>query len=197
MPTAPAVKPSLLPPLSTPLERAIEQAQARFSPPQRIPGLWSVDDCPEALLPYLAAALSVDEWSHGWSVEKKRAVVREAIYIHEHRATPAAIRRALAALGHPDAELIERADCIRYDGSARYNGQHRHFGQEGWATYRIVLHRPVSIEQAQQIKRLLLSVGRNCVHLVALDFSRATLMYDGTARHSGAYTHGVVADQLN
>ena len=96
-----------------------------------------------------------------------------------------------------DAELIERADCIRRNGSARRDGRHRRFGQDGWATFRIILHRPVTIDQAQQIKRLLLSVGRNCVHLVALDFSRATLMYDGTARHSGAYTHGVVADQLN
>ena len=197
MPIAPAVKPSLLPPLSTPLERAIEQAQARFSPPQRIPGLWSADDCPEALLPYLAAALSVDEWSHGWSVEKKRAVVREAIYNHEHRATPSAIRRALAALGHPDAELIERADYVKRNGSARRDGRHRRFGQDGWATYRIILHRPVTIDQAQQIKRLLLAVGRNCVHLVALDFSRATLRRNGVARRSGQYTRGVVIDQLN
>lgn len=188
--------PSLLPPVSTSLERAIEQTQARYWPPARVPGLWSADDCPEDFLPYLAAALSVDEWSHGWPVEKKRAVVREAIYIHEHRATPAAIRRALAALGHPDADLVERADYVKRNGTARRDGRHRRFGQAGWATYRVILHRPVTIDQAQQIKRLLLAVGRNCVHLVALDFSRATLRRNGVARRNGQYTRGVVIDQL-
>ena len=115
--------PSLLPPLTTALERAIEQTQGRFAPAQSVPGLWNADTCPEDFLPYLAAALSVDEWSHGWPVEKKRAVVREAIYIHEHRATPAAIRRALSAHGHPDAELIERADCIRRNGTDLEGGK--------------------------------------------------------------------------
>ena len=49
-----ATTPSLLPPSSTPLERAIEQTQARFDPPLRIPGLWNSDTCPASFLPYLA-----------------------------------------------------------------------------------------------------------------------------------------------
>ena len=188
---------SLLPPSSTPLERAIEQTQARFAPARIVPALWNAADCPVSVLPYLAWALSVDEWDNGWSETKKRAVIEEARAIHLHKGTPSAIRRALASIGHPDAELIERADCIRRDGSARHNGLHRRKGQAGWATFRIILHRPVTIDQAQQIKRLLAAVKRNCVHLVAIDFSRATLRRNGTAARSGAYTRGVVADQLN
>ena len=187
---------SLLPPASTPLERAIEQTQARFAPALRIPALWNAETCPPDFLPYLAWALSVDEWDQGWSIEKKRAAIREARFIHERKGTPSAIRRALAALGQPDAELIERADCIRRDGSARHDGRHHRYGRDGWATFRIILHRPVTIDQAQQIKRLLAAVKRNCVHLVAIDFSRATLRRNGTAARTGIYTRGVVADQL-
>ena len=188
--------PSLLPPSSTVLERAIEQTQARFSPAMIVPTLWNAESCPTKILPYLAWALSVDEWDHGWSDAKKRAVILESRTIHQHKGTPFAIRRALTSIGHPDAELIERADCVRRDGSARHNGIHHRAGQAGWATFRIILHRPVTIDQAQQIKRLLAAVKRNCVHLVAIDFSRATLRRNGTAARTGAYTRGVVADQL-
>lgn len=188
--------PSLLPPSSTPLERAIEQTQARFAPRQIVPTLWHAASCPASVLPYLAWALSVDEWDHGWSETKKRAVIGEARAIHQHKGTPFSIRRSLSAIGHPDAELIERADCIRRDGRAKHNGLHHRAGQAGWATFRVVLHRPVTIDQAQQIKRLLAAVKRNCVHLVAIDFSRATLRRNGIAARSGAYTRGIVADQL-
>lgn len=188
--------PSLLPPSSTPLERAIEQTQARFSPAAIVPTLWNAETCPTAILPYLAWALSVDEWDHGWSEEKKRAVILEARTIHQHKGTPSAIRRALTSIGQPDADIIERADCIRRNGTARHNGWHHRLGQAGWATYRIILHRPVTIDQAQQIKRLLAAVKRNCVHLVAIDFSRATLRRNGMAARTGTYTRGVVSDQL-
>ena len=188
--------PSLLPPSSTPLERAIEQTQAQFLPPLYVPTLWNADTCPAAFLPYLAWALSVDEWDHGWSVEKKRAVIKESRFIHQHKGTPSAIRRALASIGQPDAELIERADCIKRNGTAKHNGWHHRFGRGGWATYRILLKRPVTIDQAQQIKRLLAAVKRNCIQLIAVDFSRATLRRNGYASRNGTYTRGVVADQL-
>lgn len=192
-----ATVPSLLPPAATPLERAIEQTQAvRLDLAAIVPTLWNAATCPAALLPHLAWALSVDEWDNGWSIEKKRTVIAEARYIHQHKGTPSAIRRALASIGQPDADLIERTDCIKRDGSRKHNGWHRRFGRGGWATYRINLKRPVTIDQAQQIKRLLAAVQRNCVHLVAIDFSRATVRRNGTAARNGAYTRGVVADQL-
>lgn len=188
--------PSLLPPATTPLERAIEQTQARFSPPLRIPALWNADTCPASFLPYLAWSMSVDEWDHGWGVEKKRAVIREARIIHQQKGTPAAIRRALASIGQPDAELIERADSIKRNGVALHDGTNRRNGRPGWATYRVIIKRTVTIDQAQQIRRLLAAVQRNCVHLVAIDFRRATLRRNGAAFRAGTYTRGVVADQL-
>ena len=188
--------PTLLPPSSTPLEREISRTTGRFSPAQSVPSLWNAATCPPDFLPHLAWSLSVDEWDHGWSVDKKRAVIAAAIEIHRRKGTPLAIRRALESLGQADADLIERADCIKHNGVARRNGWHRRLGQAGWATYRINLKRPVTVDQATMIKRLLSSVSRNCVHLVAIDYSQAAIRRNGVAPRNGSYTRGVVAAQL-
>ena len=188
---------TLLPPSSTPLERAASRSMARFAPPRIVPTLWNADTCPAALLPYLAWALSVDEWDHGWSVEKKREVIKAAREIHQRKGTPLSIRRALASVGHPDADLIERADCIRHNGVPKRNGVHRRRGLGGWPTYRIILKRPVTIDQAFLIKRLLASTQRNCIELLAIDYSQAALRRNGVARRNGEYTRGVVNTQLS
>ena len=189
--------PSLLPPNTTPLERAIEQTQAVFDPAIKVPGLWNADTCPASALPYLAWALSVDEWDHTWSEDRKRAVIRESREIHQRKGTPSAIRRALAAMGQPDAEIIERADYIKHNGAARRNGQHRRLGHGGWATFRVVLKRAVTIDQAIQIRRVLDAVKRNCIELVAIDYSQAALRHNGQTKRNGLYTRGTVSAQLN
>lgn len=187
---------TLLPPASTPLERALSRTLGRFDPPRVIPTLWNADTCPASLLPYLAWAMAVDEWDHGWSVEKKRAVVREQRAIHKSKGTPASIRRALAAIGQPDAEIIERADCVKRNGTAPRTGIHRRRGLDGWASYRVVLKRAVTVDQAYQIKRLLAATQRNCVHLIAIDFSAAAIRRNGTARRDGSFTRGVVNTRI-
>jgi phage tail P2-like protein len=53
---------------------------------------------PEAFLPYLAWALSVDVWDGNWPLSRKREVVSAARSVHRHKGTIAAVRRALAAL---------------------------------------------------------------------------------------------------
>ncbi len=188
---------SLLPANSTPLERAMSLASARFSPPRVLPTIWNPVTCPAALLPWLAWALAVDEWDYGWSVAKKRAVIAAAIAVHEKKGTPAAIRTSLAALGQPDADIIERADSIRRNGAALRNGLHRRRGLGGWPTFRVVLHRPVTVDQAFQIKRLLNATKRNCVELLAIDFAQAALRRNGLYTRNGAYTRGTVNTQIN
>lgn len=187
---------TLLPPSSTPLERAVSRTMGRFNPDKIVPTLWNAATCPPEFLPYLAWAVSVDEWDHRWSIDKKRAVIAAAPEIHRRKGTPLAIRRALESMGQADADIIERADCIRHDGTARRNGWHRRLGQAGWATYRINLKRPVTVDQAIVIKRLLGAVTRNCVHLVAIDYSQAAIRRNGMAIRNGSYTRGVVAAQL-
>ena len=137
---------TLLPPNSTALERAVDRSVAvrHAALPMLIPGLWNADTCPAALLPYLAWAVSVDEWDEGWSVAKKRAAIRESPEIHRRKGTLSAIRRALTALGQPDAEIIERSDFITRNGIPLRNGIHRRRGQAGWATCRVTCVRCAS-----------------------------------------------------
>lgn len=188
---------SLLPANSTTFERALSLSSARFNPARILPTIWNPFTCPAALLPWLAWALAVDEWDYGWPVEKKRAVVAAAIAVHENKGTPSAIRTSLAALDQPDADIIERADSIRRNGVTLRNGLHRRRGLSGWPTFRVVLHHPVTVDQAYQIKRLLAATKRNCVELLAIDFAQAALRRNGLYTRNGAYTRGTINTQIN
>lgn len=190
---------TILPPSASRLERAIDQAGAQrlAALPSLVPSLWNADTCPPALLPYLAWALSVDEWDNTWSVDRKRAVIREAREIHETKGTPAAIRRALSAVGQPDAEIIERADYVIRNGSVLRDGTRRRSGPAGWATYRVILKRPVTVDQAYQIKRILLASQRNCVHLVGITYPQSAIRHNGQVSRNGTYTRGSVNTELN
>lgn len=92
---------SLLPPSSTQAERALEQlAQTRLDAlPEPLRALWSPRDCPEALLPWLAWALSVDQWSPDWPLALRRARVESAIDIQRVKGTRRAVERLVASFG--------------------------------------------------------------------------------------------------
>ncbi|UCV02305.1 phage tail protein I [Dechloromonas denitrificans] len=188
---------TLLPPSSTPLERAIDRTGAArlAAQPAIIGGLWNAATCPVDLLPYLAWAVSVDEWDNLWSEEKKRAIIAEAPEIHRTKGTPSAIRRALAALGQPDAEITERTDYIRCDGSVICDGSHTCGGR--WATYRIRLFQPLTVGDAQLIKRTLEAVGRLSTQMLSLDFSAAAFRCDGSITCNGDYSCGAVDTTIN
>lgn len=92
--------PSLLPPASTDLERALEQAAARgVDIPVTLRDLWSPDRCPSDLLPWLAWGLSLDNWSSDWSEGIKRARVRQAIPIARTKGTAQSVRAVVASFG--------------------------------------------------------------------------------------------------
>lgn len=91
---------SLLPPNSTPLERATESATARIGAvPVPLRELVDPDSCPIDLLPYLAWALSIDTWSSDWPESIKRARVRQAIPIQRRKGTAASVRDVIASFG--------------------------------------------------------------------------------------------------
>lgn len=95
----------LLPPSASPLMRA--SAQGRVSDIDvPIADLWDVDRCPIALLPYLAFAMSVDEWDSDWPDDVQRDVIRNSIAVHRIKGTPGAIKQALAGIGL-DVDLLE------------------------------------------------------------------------------------------
>jgi phage tail P2-like protein len=92
---------SLLPPNSTALERGLSLATERASTlPVRIRDAWSPQACPAGMLPWLAWALSVDEWDASWSEQQKRDTIAASIQVHRVKGTLGALRRALSALGY-------------------------------------------------------------------------------------------------
>ncbi|WP_018609438.1 phage tail protein I [Uliginosibacterium gangwonense] len=189
----------LLPPNATPLERRAAQALAwdvsSRMPADLVPTLWDANSCPAALLHILAWAESVDTWDATWPEERKRAVIKESRAIHRQKGTPAAIRRVLAALGHPDAEIMERCDIWQRDGTQLRNGRREHGGSLSWARFKVFLHRPVTIDQARQIRTAIMQVTRNCCHLAELNFNEAANRHNGTARRDGQYTRGIISDR--
>lgn len=90
---------SLLPSSATAVERAIEASTQRIGAvPTPLSGTWNPETCPAHLLPWLAWALSVDNWDTRWSEQKKRAVIRESVMVHRKKGTRSALERALGAL---------------------------------------------------------------------------------------------------
>lgn len=99
---------SLLPPSVTPLERRIEASDAlieRADAPLNT--IWSAQDQPAHMLPWLAWAVGVDDWDSQWEEQQKRDAIDEAIPIRRKRGTVWAVRRALEVLGYSDVELLE------------------------------------------------------------------------------------------
>ncbi|WP_432700696.1 phage tail protein I [Kluyvera cryocrescens] len=91
---------SLLPPSASEFMRGAEAATWRVSDlPVDLKTLWNPDECPVALLSYLAWALSVDRWDKNWSEATKRQVIKSAWLIHRQKGTVAALRRVVEPFG--------------------------------------------------------------------------------------------------
>jgi phage tail P2-like protein len=87
----------LLPPGSTPLERGLDAALARVGDvPIDLGALWNPATCPIHLLPWLAWALSVDNWSPAWGELQKRDAVADAIADQRRKGTRATVEAVLA-----------------------------------------------------------------------------------------------------
>ncbi|VDS09246.1 Phage tail protein (Tail_P2_I) [Paracoccus haematequi] len=120
----------LLPPNCTPLERALSLAMARLGEidtPARL--MWDPDRIPAAYLPWLAWALSVDEWDPDWPEAQRREIVRRSVDLHRIKGTLPSIRQALAMQGYGTATITEDKDLPRIGdpdliiGGARIAGE--------------------------------------------------------------------------
>ena len=130
----------LLPPNATPLERALEQVFARISEtPVPVGDLWSPERCPVEFLPWLAWALSVDEWDGEWPEERKRAAIAQSAELHRHKGTVWSVREALRRAGYKDVQIDEGPLRLTYNGSARYDSTETYDGSEHWARFDLLL----------------------------------------------------------
>jgi phage tail P2-like protein len=89
----------LLPPASTPLERAFAMAAARIGDiPVDVATLINPATCDITDLPWLAWTLSVDRWDADWGDDQKREAVAGAIAAQRIKGTRLAVEEALQAL---------------------------------------------------------------------------------------------------
>lgn len=90
----------LLPPSSTPLERALADTVAKVSTvPTPARDLWNPDTCPVELLPWLAWAFSLDDWDVTWTEAQQRTAVKASYSVHRYKGTIGSVKDALQALG--------------------------------------------------------------------------------------------------
>ena len=189
----PAAIPSILPPNTQPVEAELEQFSARMTGiASPIYALWDPTTCPEPLLGYLAWALSVEVWGKEWSEENKRATLSGSIETHRRKGTIGGVRRALADAGYSPVTIIEGYQSENYDGSLTFDGTEEHDGADHWAEYRLEIGRPITSDQALELRNILANVAPARCHLKHLDFTEANNRYNAAITFNGAYTHGVV-----
>lgn len=183
--------PSLLPPNATTLEKRTATALAAVDAlPIPIRDYWNPDTCPSALLPYLAAEVSVDGWELAESDDARRALIKGAIPLHEKRGTPWAIREVIRRLGFGEVTLVEGRSIRRRDGTATRNGDYRHDQLTAWAEYIVKLSRPITRDQADNLIAVLERYAPQRSMLAALDYRAAPIRHNGAATRNGQYNRG-------
>lgn len=92
---------SLLPPNATALDRAAEKVMATAIDgiPLMHRSIWSADDCPAPILPWLAWTVGVESWRPEWPEAVKRNRVKASIGIHRRKGTVRAVKDAVASFG--------------------------------------------------------------------------------------------------
>ncbi|MDI3585849.1 phage tail protein I [Pseudomonas aeruginosa] len=91
---------SILPANLAALERDLDAALVRIGEIDiPIAVLWDPWKCPADVLPYLAWAVSVDQWRSDWPETIKRRVVAGSLGLHRIKGTRPAVVKALEALG--------------------------------------------------------------------------------------------------
>lgn len=89
----------LLPKNSTPLEMAAAETINLSAIEVPIREVWSPDSCRAEMLPWLAWALSVDEWDVTWTEQQKRGAIKASCRVHQHKGTIGAVKTALESIG--------------------------------------------------------------------------------------------------
>lgn len=161
----------LLPLNSTLLERSLVDAFALGQLPVELHKLWSVDECPELFLPYLAWTLSVDFWELATTDEQRRNMICGALAWHRKRGTPWAIKQALTAIGYPGCELMEHRQLQQewldaggelLDGSNTLDGLSNlsamagsfRFTTNHWAEYALRLNVAEGVSTSEMLKKI-------------------------------------------
>jgi phage tail P2-like protein len=184
--------PTLLPPSAQAIEFDLEQLSARLhGSALPLTTLWDPLSCGTHILPWLAWAFSIDDWDPNWSEDAKRNAIAASIAVHRKKGTVGAVRRALNSAGFGEAQVIERFGWNFHDATYHHDRTINYAPPDHWAEYRVILTRPITTRQAEQVRAILKNIAPARSQLKALDFTEALNIYDARITHDGQYTHGV------
>lgn len=150
---------------------------------------------PEAYLYLLAEKWSVTGWD-GWHLAKtprqQRDLIKSAYKLHALKGTPFAIREVFRVLGLGEVDLIEGLSGQKHDGTIkRRDGTFSRGSRDKWAHYVVQLKRPVTNDQAQQIKQMLKQFAPTRCVLAALDYRAVAFLHNGEIKQrNGQYNRG-------
>lgn len=104
---------TLVPSNHRPMERALAAALGALADadPASIEAMWNAWRCPAAFLPFLAWALSVDDWDDAWPEVTKRKVIAASPLYHRRKGTRLAVEQLLENTLRPFS-LVEWFDQI-------------------------------------------------------------------------------------
>ena len=99
---------SLLPPNATALLKDLEATfEGSFDLPTLNRYVVNPQSAPAHILPWLAWAVSVDDWSDNWSEEVRRNVIKASIEVHKKKGTIGALKKALEAFNYTNVKVEE------------------------------------------------------------------------------------------
>ena len=99
---------SLLPPNASQLLRDLESVFGNsFDLPTLNRYVVNPDLAPVHILPWLAWALSVDDWSDNWSEQVRRNVIKASVEVHRKKGTIGALKKALQAFNYTNVKVEE------------------------------------------------------------------------------------------
>lgn len=99
---------SLLPPNASQLLRDLETVFGdSFDLPTLNRYVVNPDLAPAHILPWLAWALSVDDWSDSWSEQIRRNVIKASVEVHRKKGTIGALKKALQAFNYENVKVEE------------------------------------------------------------------------------------------
>lgn len=184
---------SILPPNSTRTERALERQSMRLDTMVLDAAkLWNPATCPAAFLPWLAWALSVDDWDSTWSVDHQREVTAASIAVHQRKGTLWSIRRQLEAMGYGDCEITEHWQTVvgapwvvgdatpvgwqSLVGGSWIVGDATPVGGNHWAEYWVKVRQPITPAMVSAIARRLATVAPARCHLTKITVDAVTVV---------------------
>ncbi|CWW88233.1 TPA: phage tail protein [Haemophilus influenzae] len=121
--------------------------------------------------------------------ESKKGLIKKSVELHRHKGTPWSVREVIRQLGFGEIEIDEGLKNRDYSANTFVN---KIPSDERWAYYGIQLSKPVTNEQAVEIRKILRNfVPARCL-LGVLDYKSAPVLYNNKARYNKQYNHGSV-----